>query len=123
MTEGDLSGRLNQILSDPASMAKIAELAKSFAAQAPGEGPGPEKAAPEREPAPAEEAPLGREAQPAPDLALLPPGLLRDLTRHSGERAELLRAVRPFLERERQEKLDRVLSLLRTLDLLALMQQ
>lgn len=116
MSEGDLSGRLSEILSDPASMAKIAELAKSFSARSP-----QESAAPSYDPPPEEEM---REASPAPEpdpLSLLPPGLIQNLTQHSGERAELLRAVRPFLERERQEKLDRVLSLLKTLDLLALM--
>lgn len=118
MSENDLSGRLNEILSDPESMAKIAALAKSFSARS-----SQESAAPPDEPPQAEEM---REAPAAPDpdpLSLLPPGLIRDLTRHSGERAELLRAVRPFLERERQEKLDRILSLLKTLDLLAIMQK
>ena len=118
MTEGDFDSRLSQILSDPESMAKIADLAKSFSSRSQGD-----PASPPREP---EKEPLDAVASAAPasePLALLPPGLLQDLTRHSGERAELLRAVRPFLERERQEKLDRVLSLLKTLDILALMHQ
>lgn len=112
MNDGDLSGRLNQLLSDPESMAKIAMLAQSFATPAPS---GEDREEPEKKEEP---------AAPAPDpLSLLPPGLLQDLTQNSQERAELLRAVRPFLERERQEKLDRILSMLKTLDLLAMMRK
>ena len=110
MSEGDLSERLNQVLSDPARLAQIAALAKSFT----GDGAPP--------PASPEKSDPGCEKLP-PAAGFLPPELLRDWKEHAGERVALLRAMRPFLEPERRAKVDRVLSLLRTLDLLAAMQK
>lgn len=109
MSEGDLSQKLDQVLSDPARLAQIAALAKSFAGEGGGEGMQAPPAAP---PAP-----------PLPSLSFLPPEFLRDWKSHAGERIALLRAVRPFLEPDRREKLDRVISVLRTVDLITAMQK
>ncbi len=104
MNEGDLSQKLDQVLSDPARMAQIAALAKSFAG-------GTES--------PPKEAPSCEEGERAPSLlSFLPPEFLRDWKAHAPERIALLRAVRPFLEPERRVKVDRILATLRTLDLL-----
>ena len=108
MSEGELSQKLEQVLSEPARLAQITALAKSFAGE-----PG-EKAASGSEVPPAEPAPS--------PLSFLPPEFLRDWKEHAKERIALLSAVRPFLEPERRSKVDRVISLLQTLDLLAAVQ-
>ncbi|MBQ3865961.1 MAG: hypothetical protein II776_03585 [Clostridia bacterium] len=105
MNEGDFSAKLGEILSDPARMEQIAKIARDIAG---GQAPPPEP--PSAPP-------------PGGSRSLLPPGLLAGLTVHSRERTELLRAVRPFLEPERRGKLDRILSILRTLELMAVMQK
>ena len=111
MSEGDLSQKLDQILSDPARVAQIASLAKSFAA----EGTAGSEKRPDLDFGP---APKGG------DLTnLIPPEMLRDFREHAGERIALLQAVRPFLEPERRVKVDRVLSVLRTLELLTAVQR
>lgn len=108
MSDQDFSQKLDQVLSDPARMAQIAALAKSFA------GGGMEKT-------PSCDGDVSPRADASP-LSFLPPAFLRDWREHAGERIALLSAVRPFLEPDRRAKVDRVLSLLKTLDLLTLMQ-
>ena len=103
------SDKLKTVLSDPESMAKITELAKNFAAkekqdiQSSGEKP---EGAPDK-------AVLGELMQtPAIHKALT---VLSDGSR---ERIALLCAMRPFVKEEKKEKLDKIISTMKTLDLI-----
>ena len=95
-TEG-FEDKLNQILSDPDSMAKIMSLAQSL---------GREQSAPPPPPAPPRPQPL-----PPPDDAFVK-GILRLMqqAQHTDKRQEaLLCALKPYLAPERQAKIDEAL--------------
>lgn len=95
-TEG-FEDKLNQILSDPDSMAKIMSLAQSL---------GREQSAPSPPPAPPRPQPL-----PPPDDAFVK-GILRLMqqAQHTDKRQEaLLCALKPYLAPERQAKIDEAL--------------
>ena len=95
-TEG-FEDKLNQILSDPDSMAKIMSLAQSL---------GREQSAPSPPPAPPRPQP-----PPPPDDAFVK-GILRLLqqAQHTDKRQEaLLCALKPYLAPERQAKIDEAL--------------
>lgn len=95
-TEG-FEDKLNQILSDPDSMAKIMSLAQSL---------GGEQNAPPPPPAPPRPQPL-----PPPDNAFVK-GILRLMqqAQHTDKRQEaLLCALKPYLAPERQAKIDEAL--------------
>lgn len=105
----DFEAALNSLLSDPAAMNQIMDLAGKL-------GGAPSPSPPSPETAEAGEGPLPPPASPVPD-----PGQLAQLTRLLGqlrasrqpddETAALLTALRPFLRRERQRKLDRAVQL------------
>lgn len=103
------SEKLKTVLSDPESMAKITEIARGFAAK---------QTAPETSPA-ADAPPL-----PSPDPMgelLHSPAIaeaLRLLGNGSRERVALLQAMRPFVKEEKKSKLDKIISTMKTLDLL-----
>ena len=95
-TEG-FEDKLNQILSDPDSMAKIMSLAQSL---------GREQSAPSPPPAPPRPQP-----PPPPDDAFVM-GILRLMqqAQHTDKRQEaLLCALKPYLAPERQAKIDEAL--------------
>ncbi len=95
-TEG-FEDKLNQILSDPDSMAKIMSLAQSL---------GGEQNAPPPPPAPPRPQP-----SPPPDDAFVK-GILRLMqqAQHTDKRQEaLLCALKPYLAPERQAKIDEAL--------------
>ena len=95
-TEG-FEDKLNQILSDPDSMAKIKSLAQSL---------GREQSAPSPPPAPPRPQP-----PPPPDDAFVK-GILRLMqqAQHTDKRQEaLLCALKPYLAPERQAKIDEAL--------------
>lgn len=95
-TEG-FEDKLNQILSDPDSMAKIMSLAQSL---------GREQNAPSPPPAPPRPQP-----SPPPDDAFVK-GILRLMqqAQHTDKRQEaLLCALKPYLAPERQAKIDEAL--------------
>lgn len=95
-TEG-FEDKLNQILSDPDSMAKIMSLAQSL---------GREQSAPSPPPAPPRPQP-----PPPPDDAFVK-GILRLMqqAQHTDKRQEaLLCALKPYLAPERQAKIDEAL--------------
>lgn len=88
---------LQSLLSDPDAMGQIMALANSLGGQStPKEAP--EETPPEPSPAP-------------PDLSQLGPllALLRPAEGPSREAAALTAALRPYLRKDRQEKLDRAL--------------
>lgn len=95
-TEG-FEDKLNQLLSDPDSMAKIMSLAQSL---------GREQSAPSPPPAPPRPQP-----PPPPDDAFVK-GILRLMqqAQHTDKRQEaLLCALKPYLAPERQAKIDEAL--------------
>ena len=82
----DITAQLQQLLSDPAQMAQIAQLAESLGLGAP----------PEQAGAPTEEAELiGK--------------LLPMLSRAGGKESQVLGALRPYLSPEDQHRADRAL--------------
>ena len=102
--DGSFSEGLKTVLSDPDAMATISTLAKKFAAR---------EGASEEEKTPPPQNPLGElMAQPAIASAL------RVLGDGSRERVALLCAMRPFVKEEKKAKLDRIISTMKTLDLL-----
>ena len=93
----DFEDKLNQLLSDPDSMAKIMSLAQSL---------GREQSAPSPPPAPPRPQP-----PPPPDDAFVK-GILRLMqqAQHTDKRQEaLLCALKPYLAPERQAKIDEAL--------------
>ena len=110
------SDQLKTVLNDPESMAKIAELAKNFAAR---------KEAPPTGEAPPLPLPAGEESASMPFGNVLEglrsPAIaeaLRLLSNGSRERVALLQAMRPFVREEKKEKLDKIIQTMKTLDLI-----
>lgn len=118
------SDKLKTVLSDPESMAKIAELAKNFSAG---------KAS-----SPAEPAETASQTEPSEAPAALPPAepsasggafdlfrspaiaeALKLLQNGSRERVALLQAMRPFVRDEKKEKLDKIIQTMKTLDMIS----
>jgi hypothetical protein len=102
------SEKLKTVLSDPESMAKITEIARGFAEQ--------KKA----EPAPTAETPPLHAPDPMGELLHSPAiaEALRLLGNGSRERVALLQAMRPFVKEEKKAKLDKIISTMKTLELL-----
>lgn len=103
------SEKLKTVLNDPESMAKITEIARGFAekkssAPPPAEGEQGALSAPD---------PMG-ELLHSPAIA----EALRLLGNGSRERVALLQAMRPFVKDEKKSKLDKIISTMKTLDLL-----
>ncbi len=99
-TEG-VEEKLNQILNDPDSMARIFSLAQSF-------GMGGESREPQPSPPP--------EAQPVPldeGMIFNMLRILQQMQRSDPAQDALLCALRPYLREDRQEKLDRAIQLAR----------
>lgn len=103
------SEKLKTVLSDPESMAKITEIARGFAEKKP--------TAP---PHTAEENHTLPPSDPMGELLHSPPiaEALRLLGNGSRERVALLQAMRPFVKDEKKAKLDKIISTMKTLDLL-----
>lgn len=113
----EFDDKLNSLLSDPGSMAKIMELAQSLSA---GEAAQPAAAPPPPPAAPASSAGTGGNPLSAltggldPKLLsrLLP--LMQELNRDDGGASrQLLYALRPYLRQDRQDKVERALQLAR----------
>ncbi|MDR1693343.1 MAG: hypothetical protein LBR72_08300 [Oscillospiraceae bacterium] len=100
--------KLNKLLQNPEALAQVAQLARGLQAGRAQQAPAPEP------------QPSG-----APDLGILGAlgdldpktlsgiaGLLGDLTAKDDRRAVLLAALRPYVRKSRQEKMDRAVQLL-----------
>ena len=110
------SDQLKTVLNDPESMAKIAELAKKFAAR--NEAPTPEDAPslPVTSGEKGDSSPFGAVAEGLRSPAIAE--ALRLLSNGSRERVALLQAMRPFVREEKKEKLDKIIQTMKTLDLI-----
>lgn len=105
----EFDDKLNSILSDPAAMAKIAQLAQSLSGGGEGETSAPPPSPPPGNTGPS--APLGG-LDPELLTRFLP--LLRELNSSQDSNArQLLYALRPYLKPERQAKVERALLLAR----------
>ncbi len=116
----EFDDKLNSLLSDPGSMAKIMELAQSLSA-----GEAAQSAAPPPPPPPqpaASTPPAGTGGNPLSALTggldpkllarLLP--LMQELNRDDGGASrQLLYALRPYLRQDRRDKVERALQLAR----------
>ena len=127
---GDFEDKLNTLLSNPDSMAKIMQMAQSLSGSM---GAAQEETVQQSAPSDA----VVHAAQPTPSggvdaaqmLSSLPGGLdAKMLSRlmpllsefgssHSSDTAQLLRALRPFLKPERQEKVERAITLAKIIHL------
>lgn len=117
----EFDDKLNSLLSDPGSMAKIMELAQSLSA---GEAAQP-AAAPPPPPPPPPAAPASSAGTGGNPLSALTGGLdpkllsrllplMQELNRDDGGASrQLLYALRPYLRQDRQDKVERALQLAR----------
>ena len=109
--------KLNKLLQNPEALAQVAQLARGMGVGAQADGDNPQRTA---------SAPDGGEGQRQTldpsllgALSSLDPkmlgniaGLLGDLTAKDDRRAQLLAALRPYVRKGRQEKMDRAVQLL-----------
>ncbi|HIW74129.1 MAG TPA: hypothetical protein H9684_07370 [Firmicutes bacterium] len=124
----DLAKKLNDLLNSPDGMQKLQQAAASLGAMmGEGEGDSGAPSAPAPEPPPPEPAPVssGNDAEGSAglgDLAaiarLLP--LLSDM-KSDDENTTLLKALRPYLQSERQQRLDETIKIMHMLKLLPLL--
>ena len=127
---GDFEDKLNTLLSNPDSMAKIMQMAQSLSGSM---GAAQEETVQQSAPSNA----VVHAAQPTPSggvdaaqmlssltggldakmLSRLMPLLSEFGSSHSSDTAQLLRALRPFLKPERQEKVERAITLAKIIHL------
>lgn len=105
----DLSEKLGSILSDPAAMKEIAQLASQLGVESPGV---------HKEPDPPKK-------QVSADALGLMSGLmpLMGTLRQDDDTTRLLDAIRPFLSEERREKLDKAKKMLKMMKLLPMLRK
>ena len=106
--DGELGERLQAILSDPAQMEKLSEMAKGLFGQAGGgDAPAPE---------PAAEKTAEKAAIPTGEDARFLSAIGKAFAVGGGERSRstaLLMAMRPYMKPEKQEKLDKAMQIAR----------
>lgn len=105
---GELDEKLNTLLGDPDSMARIMALAQQLSGAMPSEPAPPPPAPPQQ--AVESTNPL-QGFDPALLAKLLP--IARELTRQDSASMQLLYALRPFLKEEKQGKVERAAKLAR----------
>ena len=99
----DLSEKISQLLSDPAGMERVKEMAGQLLGQ--------------NDPKPSEDV------LPGIDMGMVMSLLQKMRQSGSSERERLLLALRPHLHAERQQRLDTAVRLLRLLDLAPLLKE
>ena len=114
----DLERALRAVLDDPAQMQELRELAGAMGFSAPQpqsvSATAPKAAEPEPEPKPVQAV---IQQQPLPEPAA---AMLRQAGKMDKKQEALLLALKPFLRRERQEKIDRALQAARLASLASL---
>ena len=116
----ELERALRAVLDDPAQLQELRELAGSMGFSVPQVQPEPEAMPKETEPEPVPESEPARavfqqQALPEPAAAML-----RQAEKMDKRQEALLLALKPFLRRERQEKIDRALHAARLASLASL---
>ena len=104
----DINEKLNTLLSDPDSMARILQLAQQLSGSQP-QPPQPQPPAPAKPPSPLPDI------DPQLIARFLP--LLQELTRDTSQTTQLLYALRPFLKDGKQEKVERAARLARLISI------
>lgn len=116
----DLERALRAVLDDPAQLQELRELAGSMGFSVPQAQPKPEPTPKEPQPKPVpepEQAQAVFQQQPLPEPAA---AMLRQAGKVDKRQEALLLALKPFLRRERQEKIDRALHAARLASLASL---
>lgn len=116
----DLERALRAVLDDPAQLQELRELAGSMGFSVPQAQPKPDPTPKEPQPKPApepEQAQAVFQQQPLPEPAA---AMLRQAGKVDKRQEALLLALKPFLRRERQEKIDRALHAARLASLASL---
>ena len=116
----DLERALRAVLDDPAQLQELRELAGSMDFSVPQAQPKPEPTPKEPQPKPVpepEQAQAVFQQQPLPEPAA---AMLRQAGKVDKRQEALLLALKPFLRRERQEKIDRALHAARLASLASL---
>lgn len=103
----ELEDKLNSLLSDPAGMAQIMQLAQQLSGSMPASSSPP----PESSPPPPPAAPSLGNLDPKLLTRLLP--LVQSLSIDQSNSANLLHALRPYLKAEKQAKVERAVRLAR----------
>lgn len=98
----ELEEKINALLSDPAQMAQVMQLAQQLSGSMGHTAPPPPPSSPPAEPGGLDMASVAR---------FLP--LLQELTGSNSQVTQLLYALRPFLKPEKQEKIQRAAKLAR----------
>lgn len=106
----ELEDKLNSLLSDPAGMAQVVQLAQQLSGSMGGDSAQPAAASAAASPPPPPPAPLGG-IDPQTIARYLP--LLQELTRDTSQTTQLLYALRPFLKDGKQDKVERAARLAR----------
>lgn len=106
----ELEDKLNSLLSDPAGMAQVVQLAQQLSGSMGGDTAQPAAASAAASPPPPPPAPLGG-IDPQTIARYLP--LLQELTRDTSQTTQLLYALRPFLKDGKQNKVERAARLAR----------
>lgn len=106
---GELDEKLNTLLGDPDSMARIMALAQQLSGTMAAEPPSPPPTAPPQQAVESTDPLQGFD--PALLAKLLP--IARELTRQDSASMQLLYALRPFLKEEKQGKVERAAKLAR----------
>lgn len=110
----DLTGKINELLSDPESMEKIKNLAGMFAAS--GDGNPPSNAAGEHD-----DKGGGIDGFPIDPEMLLKLKTAMDLMRKDDPRVDFLVALKPNLSSDRRKKVDEAIHILRLLSLMPML--
>lgn len=107
--DGDLSGLLESVLSDPAKMEKVTAMAKDLFGDG---GPAPAASASAEQP---DAAPVSADAPPAGDAAFLSTLSKAFAGGNMGKSRStaLLMAMRPYMKPEKQAKLDKAMQIAR----------
>ena len=104
----DINEKLNTLLSDPDSMARIMQLAQQLSG-----GSGGQQTAAPSPPPPAAPAPPAPMSSIAPQLIAKVLPLIQEFSRDNSQTTQLLYALRPFLKDGKQEKVERAAKLAR----------
>lgn len=116
----DLTSQINQILSNPEMMEQIKSLSGLFGQSAAAQGSGGDFSALENIQSKPQQSPLDLMGADGLQTAMKFMPILTEL-RKDDETTQLLRAIKPFLSSQRQEKLEEAVRLLRIIRILPML--
>ena len=107
----ELEDKLNSLLSDPAGMAQVMQLAQQLSSTMGQSPPQPQDPSPPPDPSPAGLSSLPGSIDPGLIARFLP--ILQTLTADQSHSMQLLSALKPYLKEEKQAKVERAARLAR----------